>query len=376
MGLFDRFKKNEPQKENEQVVQAPETFVPKDEEQYYQPKEYYTDTVFQGTAFERDVIPFNERKKISYPSSRGLYVAEILLLEYCSYGSYPHPKNGYPAFWWFEYGIKDVSAALTSLEKRGFIRFATPLESLERLKVNELREILNRADLPQTGKKTELIARIQENFTDDDLKDYFPDSKYTLTDLGKQELQDNEYVPYMHKAHDKTTDDPTFGPVYNVWEVNRRLYNRPVSEWQKVIEEIRKDQADYQVAKKKEHEQILKDAENWNPEWVAEQRERDKKLEESDKQIQKEQEAKARYKETGDIETYTAFWEDIWASGEPKGGSTRMFTLPDLYIKQKRYDDALDILNQIKSKDTLYLDKADSYIARINNLKDKEKGKQ
>ena len=40
------------------------------------------------------VIAFDERKQISFPSKNGLYVAEILLLEYCSKGKYPNPKNG------------------------------------------------------------------------------------------------------------------------------------------------------------------------------------------------------------------------------------------------------------------------------------------
>lgn len=92
------------------------------EKPFYQPDSYYKDASYKGTEFEKKVIPFDERKKISYPSKRGLYVAEILLLKYCSYGTYPKPKTGYPGFWWYEYGIRNVSAKLESLEQRGFIK--------------------------------------------------------------------------------------------------------------------------------------------------------------------------------------------------------------------------------------------------------------
>ena len=72
-----------------------------DEKQYYQEDEYYTYYSAPETIMATRVVPFEERKKTSFPTQNGLYVAEVLLLEYCSYGDYPKPKNGYPAFWWF-----------------------------------------------------------------------------------------------------------------------------------------------------------------------------------------------------------------------------------------------------------------------------------
>lgn len=43
-----------------------------------------------------------------------------------------------------------------------------------------------------------------------------------------------------------------------------------------------------------------------------------------------------------------------------------MFRLPDLYIKAKRYDDAIAIVQKIKkTKGSYYLNKANSYIVKI-----------
>ena len=177
MGLFDKFKRKE-------LFSDP--LVPEDEKKYYQPDSYYTEYSHKGTQFERRVIPFEERKKISYPSKNGLYVAEILLLEYCSYGTYPHPRNGYPGFWWFTYGIRNVGFHLKSLEDRGYIE------------INP------------------------EN------------SKYYLTSLGEEELGENLYVPYMHKHKKKTTEDTTFGPEFNVWSVNRAIGNGDKRDWREI----------------------------------------------------------------------------------------------------------------------------------------------
>ena len=189
MGLFGFAKKN-------LAIQEPP--IPESEKKYYQPDSYYTNMVpvmavgANGKYAKRKVVTFEERKKVSYPSKNGLYVAEILLLEYCSYGTYPHPRNGYPGFWWFEYGIRNIGYRLDALEQRGFIE----IDSAKR--------------------------------------------KYKLTALGKKELKENQYVPYMHKTKDKTIDVALFGPIFNVWEVNRRIKGGDASNWKQIVKTIEK----------------------------------------------------------------------------------------------------------------------------------------
>lgn len=231
--------------------------IPESEKKYYQPDSYYTNKVHQGTQFERAVITFEERKKTSTVSQNGLYVAEILLLEYCSYGTYPHPKNGYPAFWWFEYGIKNVGAKLQSLEERGFIKTSTPIESVPSLTAPQLKEILKAYNLPLSGKKDDLVQRIKENLSDNDISSYIAERKYILTDLGKNELSENEYVPIMHKSPDKTDENSMFGPVFNVWEVNRRLSKN--LDWWTIIEEMKQEQIKYQCEKEEKQAKELED---------------------------------------------------------------------------------------------------------------------
>ena len=73
----------------------------------------------------------------------------------------------------------------------------------------------------------------------------------------------------------------------------------------------------------------------------------------------------------GNIDSLIKFWEDIWNNGGLLfRGSAWTFRLPDLYIKQKRYDDALSILRKIRNPS--YRDKKASYIERIEKLKQKD----
>ena len=250
MGLFDFLKSKPTQVDNGsspikigsgdafhpgKVEYADSRSIAPDERQYYRPDDYYTTYSYPGTEMARKVITFEERKKTSHPSKRGLYVAEILLLEYCTYGKYPKPSGGYPGLWWFEYGIRDVGHALESLEKRGFLRWAPLDQCLSSLKVDELKQILDKAGLPASGKKADLVKRISEEIPMESIG--LPDSayKYELTDLGKEELQQNGYVPYMHKHPHKTTEDARFGEVFNVWSVNKLFPDGDASDWRRVV---------------------------------------------------------------------------------------------------------------------------------------------
>ena len=227
------------------IQNSPDSFadsssISSDERPFYQPDNYYTYYSYPGTSSAVRVITFEERKQSTYPSKRGLYVAEIMLLEYCSQGKYPKPQGGYPGLWWFKYGIRDVGHALESLKNRGFIQWAPKSGNLNGMKVDELKQILAAACLPTNGKKADLISRIIENIPEDKLviPNYVP--KYELTDQGKTELEENGYVPYMHRHKHLTTEDGRFGATFTVWDINKLFPDGNAVNWRKVVGDIEK----------------------------------------------------------------------------------------------------------------------------------------
>lgn len=361
MGLFDFFKKQKPVASK----QEPSKYaVPEADKKYYQNDSYYTDVAFAGTPFEKKVITIEERKKTAIPSETGLYPAEILLLEYCSYGTYPGPKNGYPGFWWFEYGIRDVGAVLKSLEDRGYIVFAAAKDSLNNFTMPQLKEMLSAKNLPTTGKKADLVMRVAEVFSEAELLGTGIQIKYMLTELGKRELSENEYVPYMHKVPNKTTEDDRFGMTFNVWSINKLLGTGDKSNWKAVVaEQEQKKCAETAESNAKTMEMMKK----VNPQLFRE-------LKNQDQQLEAIQAARKEYDEEKDIDSYIAFWEMLWDNGGLLFlGSKWHFELADLYIDAKRYNDALSFVNKIKREHKEYADKADSYIKKIEKLFEKAK---
>lgn len=101
-----------------------------------------------------------------------------------------------------------------------------------------------------------------------------------------------------------------------------------------------------------------------------------KELEAQDSQIRSIQKAEEKYKQDNNIDDLVSFWESIWnAGGLLFDGSGQTFRLPDLYIKQKRYQDALKIVKRIKQEGK-YLDRATGYIEKIEKLINKSPQKK
>lgn len=330
MGIFDRFRKksqadqaivpsktphsekNDTLTRTKRVLAEESARIPVTEKVYYQPDDYYQTKSYEGTSFERTIVSFEEYKDSAIPTANHLFVPEILMLHYCS--KYPKPKNGYPGYWWYQYGIRDVGTVFKSLETRGFLYLD-----------------------PEKG-------------------------KYALTEIGKQELSENQYVPYMHSNTKYTT--------FTVWDLNKILGDGDKSHYMKLISDFNmKTESEL----KKANVDFMANLKEISPE-------RHDILHNQNVQIKAVQEAERKYKEDKDLDWAINFWEDIWENGGLIfEGSRWMFMLPDLYIKAKRYDDAIKICNTIKkTRKSYYHDKADAYIEKIQERKRKaaEKVKQ
>lgn len=101
----------------------------------------------------------------------------------------------------------------------------------------------------------------------------------------------------------------------------------------------------------------------------------ERSLKNQDEQIRLIHDAEEKYERDRDINSLITFWEKIWSQGGILfPGSRWTFRLPDLYIKQKRYSDALKIVNLIDNPS--YLEKRQAYIKRITALNEKENRKR
>lgn len=314
MGLGDFFKKIMPTSTPltyAQVLSRADT-ISADEKQYYQPESYYTHQYGQPVS----VPTFEERIKNTIPSSTGLFVPEILMLHFCK--NFPNPKNGYPAYWWFKYGVRNVGAMLNSLEERGYI------------KIDE------------------------------------KNGKYQLTNKGESEQNENEYVYFTHLN--------SLDSNFDAWKMNKLL---GVGNKSNYVEIFKKNCGSYKLnefSKEARLEEVKANPLN-NDEALSILRQLDSAMKSNDVKVRVKADDKyieiinlrdAQYKADKDIEQYILFWEDNWRNNRPLLGAHWAFVLPDLYIKTKRYDEALKCIEVLKTQE-FFKNKAEKYYCKIKD---------
>lgn len=100
------------------------------------------------------------------------------------------------------------------------------MQSVSSLKVEDLKNLLKKYGMSVSGKKAELVKRVQENVPEDAVAETGLTQKYRLTDLGRKELEENAYVPYMHHVSGKTMEDGPEDEQFNVWIINKNCMKK------------------------------------------------------------------------------------------------------------------------------------------------------
>ena len=155
-------------------------------------------------------VTLKEMVKNAYPSKNGLYPHEIAMLAEAERIS--TDSKEFAQKWKYNYYIDDPQSVLHSLFERGFIKKSDLESALKRTKMDDLKSVLREHDCKVSGKKAELIERLLSNLDHGYLERRFPERYYVLTDLGRGELEQNEYI---------------MKSKINVWEMNRLLHKNP-----------------------------------------------------------------------------------------------------------------------------------------------------
>ncbi len=81
-----------------------------------------------------------------------------------------------------------------------FIGEGSPLIAAKSATVKDLKKLLKEHDLMVSGTKAELIERLGENLSEDELKKAFPKKVLSVTDNGLEFIENNKYVLYYDKS--------------------------------------------------------------------------------------------------------------------------------------------------------------------------------
>ncbi len=163
-----------------------------------------------------EIVPVEKRVQNAIASKHRLYPHEVLILDYSR--AYYTEGNSFPGFWWYRYGVQDVDICLRSLFDRGFLKVGDLQSAVALENATVLKEELKKHGLKVNGKKDELVQRLIAEVPQDELNSRFAKRTYQLTELGKQTIEEEGYVPYIHRHALEDLD---------IWSLNRIIHEPP-----------------------------------------------------------------------------------------------------------------------------------------------------
>jgi hypothetical protein len=115
---------------------------------------------------------------------------------------------------------------LSSLLKRGFLQIGDIKSTLEQNTVDTIKNILKKYNLKISGKKAEIIQRLLDEVPQETLNAECHRRIYQLSDLGKAEIEKEDYVLYIH-------NHPIEG--LGIWSLNKLVYTEPRRPYRNII---------------------------------------------------------------------------------------------------------------------------------------------
>lgn len=211
MGLFDLFKKKA---ETKQINCAQQTVSKAFTPNAQHPIIKVTAEIIPLTPDE--VIPVETRVRTAIKSKSGLYPHEVLILDYAQ--TFYTDQTSFQGFWWYKYGIRNVEDCLKSLYDRGFLKTGSLQTAIEKENGSALKEVLKTSGLKVSGKKGELVQRLLNEVPHHELNKRFAKRTYELTEVGKQALAEEGYIPYIHRHAIEDLD---------IWTLNKIVHKQP-----------------------------------------------------------------------------------------------------------------------------------------------------
>ena len=169
--------------------------------------------------------PFSIDSILTKSFNNGLLPGEVLLIYWISGNHY---TTDFPRYFKTIYGI-DAKRSLEKLFIEGYIEEANAINTLNYLKLPELKEILKLKGLKRNGKKVELIGRIIECFTENEIEAFIDNRIIQITDKGDKVLAEYYYIVPAHRNDTKDGVYNVANAIRHVSKLNYKPHNGDIS---------------------------------------------------------------------------------------------------------------------------------------------------
>jgi len=112
------------------------------------------------------------------------------------------------------------------LSDRGFLQVGSLKSAIGKETAAVLKDVLRENNLKVSGKKAELVQRLLDEVPKEKLNTIFTKYTYELTDAGKEVLEKEEYIPYIHRHGIEDLD---------IWSLSKKVQDKPGYPYRDVI---------------------------------------------------------------------------------------------------------------------------------------------
>lgn len=166
----------------------------------------FKDEKFSKTTSVPTITPINKKIESSIPNKtiqndnqpksihqdyKNLY-RKVVFLHNCN-GSPIRDNDKYPRYLFYDFKITNPSVFHKKLVTQGYLEPGSLDDTLRKLRIVDLKEILHSFNLPVSGNKNDLISRLKENVPEDSLKFLINEkSVLLLTEKGEKLVKENQ----------------------------------------------------------------------------------------------------------------------------------------------------------------------------------------
>ena len=144
-----------------------------------------------GNIVPNKTIQNDNKPKSIQQNYKSLYRKVIFLHNYN--GSPIRDNDKYPRYLFYDFKITNPSVFHKKLVTQGYLEPGPLDDTLRKLKIVDLKEILHSFNLPVSGNKNDLISRLKENVPKDSLKFLINEkSVLVLTEKGEKLVKENQ----------------------------------------------------------------------------------------------------------------------------------------------------------------------------------------
>lgn len=160
--------------------------------------QHHSEMPYIAPKYEQELRQKTIAKRQMQRTKEDYLPGHIILLWRIQFGTYT-TKSQHHKYFYTTYGI-DAQAALERLVADGLVNIDTAFESLKLLSVLTLKERLKEEGFKGLSnmKRAELVAAIQDTYTEETLAKTFDERSYSLTQAGRKVLDSHPDIIAKH----------------------------------------------------------------------------------------------------------------------------------------------------------------------------------